>query len=257
MRLRVLLIASVLSTAACPKRFPLPDHLRVSGIEELGQRMAAARVPTDAFSAEVRLTYFGPKGRVRGTAAIAVMRPSSLRYELQGPHGGVLEAFATDGRELQLLDQKGSRFLYGPATRENINQLLALVPLGLGPSEWVSLLFGEIGMPLSATLVYDDKIGRYVGTWTDQDLTHRVEVDPESARATRATISAEGTLLSEIRILERDAAGLPVELELNAPAADVGVEVKLRDVSHDVTFDASVFILDAPRSITPEYLGSQ
>lgn len=257
MKLRVLLAAFAMSTTACPKRFPLPDRLRVSGVEELGRRMAAARVPNDAFSAEVRLTYFGPKGRVRGTAALAVMRPSSLRYELQGPHGGVLEAFATDGHELQLLDQKGSRFLYGPATRDNINRLLALVPLGLGPSEWVALLFGEIGMPLRATLVYDDKIGRYVGDWTDQGMTHRVEVDPESARATRATISAEGTLLSEIRILERDVAGLPVELELNAPAADIGVEVRVRDVSYDVAFDSSIFILDAPRNITPEYLGSQ
>lgn len=257
MRLRVLLVAIVLSAVACPKRIPLPDRLRVSGIEELGRRMAEAKAPIDAFSADVRLTTFGPDGRLRGTAALAVKRPSSLRYELQGPHGGVLEAFATDGRELQHLDQQRSRFLYGPASRENVNKLLALVPLGLGPSEWVSLLFGEIGMPPTATLTYDDTTGRYVATWSDEELAHRVEIDPESARVTRATVSSGAELLSEVRIAERDDAGLPIDLDLDAPAAKVGVQVKLRDVSHDVALDASVFVLEPPQGFVPEYLGAR
>jgi outer membrane lipoprotein-sorting protein len=70
-------------------------------------------------------------------------------------------------------------------------------------------------------------------------------------------MSHDADLVSEIRILERDAKGLPIELELAAPVAGAAVEVELRDVSYDVAFDASVFVLEPPRSIVPEYLGAQ
>ncbi|MEE8409522.1 MAG: DUF4292 domain-containing protein [Myxococcota bacterium] len=251
----------VLGLLACPKRIPLPERLKVSGTVELLQRIARARAAVDAFSAEIRLTYFGPKGRrFKGTASLAVLRPKSLRYELQGPHGGVLEAFATNGAELQLFDLENNRFYHGPATPRNFNQLMALVPLGLNGEEWVALLFGEVCIPNHALLAYDDRVGRFIFTWEDQGLARRVEVDAETSRVTRATVHRRDAVgseinVSEINIRERDERGLPVVLELKGGPGDLSVRVRLRDVSYDVEHEPDVFVLDPPAQVTPEYLG--
>ena len=41
-----------------------------------------------------------------------------------GPHGGVLEAFATSGHTFELSKMSESRFLYGPATPDTLDRLL-------------------------------------------------------------------------------------------------------------------------------------
>lgn len=256
-RRTLVLCLLLVATAACPRRIPLPERLKASGTVELLQRISKARVPFDAYSAEARLTYFGPTGRIKGTASLAVLRPKSLRYELQGPHGGVLEAFATNGVELQLFDLKNNRFFHGPATQQNFNQLLALVPLGLGAEEWVALLFGEVSIPSDALLEYDDRAGRFVFTWLDHGSARRVEIDPETSRATRATVRKGGEVVSAIEVIKRDDRGLPVVLKLEAPKEKIGVQVRLRDVSYDVEFEPEVFELDPPTRIVPEYLGEE
>src|SRR5690554_3815951 len=107
-----LLAAPLLAlVTSCAGTIPLPRHLQVSGVQELQARMEKARPAVDKYFAEARLTYFGPQGRVKGTASLAVARPTSLRYDIIGPHGGVMEAFATNGEELQLLNPGQERFL--------------------------------------------------------------------------------------------------------------------------------------------------
>src|SRR2546428_7303451 len=81
----------------CVHRIPLAEAYKVSGIDTLRERMAAARVAVRSYTAEVRLTSFGPQGRVRVSGSLAVKRPASFRYEIQGPQGGVVQAFATNG----------------------------------------------------------------------------------------------------------------------------------------------------------------
>jgi len=243
-------VTSAAACATCAGRIPLPQQYAVANLGELVARMRAAAVSETVYTAEVRLTYFGPKGRVKGTASLAVKRPASLRYEVQGPHGGVLAAFATNGRELQLADLKASRFFHGPATAQNIDDLFGIARLGLGPEAWVALLFGEITLPADAELSYDDHEGVFVVRWTD----HRVTVDPESARVVRASVWQGEEQISLIEVRARDQRGLATELRLRVFAEETDVAIRLRDVDYGAELDDSIFQLDPPRNVTPEYL---
>jgi hypothetical protein len=214
--------------------------------------MGESVVKESSYTAEVRLTYFGPKGRVKGTASLAAKRPASLRYEAQGPHGGVLAAFATNGHELQFADLKVSRFYYGPATAKNIDDLLGIARLGFGPEQWVSLLFGEIAIPADAGLTYDDRTGLFEVSWPN----HRVSVDPASARVVRASVWDGEQPISEIEVRARDDRGLATELRLRVVAEDTNVVINLRDVSYDRDLADALFRLEPPRHAMPEYLGA-
>ncbi len=244
----------LVAAAACAGRIPLPKHLEVSGLPELVQRLEASQSKVQRYTAEVRLTYFGKEGRVRTGAVLVVGRPSSLRYDLSGPHGGVVTAFATDGRELQLLDVGRSRFLYGPATADNIGQLMQLGRLGLDARGLTSLFFGEVDIPAGAELRYDDRVGRFVISARAGGVERRVEVDPETSRITRGVVRQGERVLSEVSIIERDDKGLPSELRLSIPADELELAVELRDVEHDPELDPSVFRLDPPSGVSPEYL---
>lgn len=240
----------------CAGRVPLPQHLAVSGLPMLLERMDGARTTVQRFSAEARLTYLGPQGRLKGTAVMLLARPASLRCDVMGPHGGVLHAFATDGQELQALDVKSNQYLYGPANADNIDRLLPLAPLGLSPAAWVALLLGEVEVEQDATLTYDDRQGRFVIAWIIGGEERRVEVDPHTSQPTRVMSLAGGTVGSDVEVLGRDAAGLPVAVRLRAVHAGVHLELKLRDVERDAKIDASTFRLDPPRGIETVYLGS-
>lgn len=246
-----------LAASGCAKKIPLPEHLKVSGVQELQQRMQNSRAQVDKYFAEARLTYFGPQGRVKGTASLAVARPTSLRYDLIGPHGGVVEAFATNGEQLQLLNPGEERFLVGRASVENIDRLMAFAPLRLDPAGWVGLLFGEVDIPEHAALTYDENIGRFVVQWPEKstDVQVRVEVDPQSARVTRAQVFRADTLMSDVIIESRDARGLPSALKMKVPERNIDLQVVLRDVEHDPeNLGSEAFALQPPRGITPEPL---
>ncbi len=214
--------------------------------------MLAARAPVKSYVAEARLTYFGPDGRVRGTATLALSRPASLRYEIQGPHGGVIEAFATDGVELQLLDFKTNRFIYGPAKPETIDELLSFAPLGMGAEEWVDLLCGDLLPPENAEVFATEGLLR--ARWENDGLTRELYVDPESARTERAVAMRGQVLVSEVRVEGRGERGLPDRLELEVPEAEVDMEIRLRDLTFDPDLDASVFRIEAPESAEKLYL---
>jgi len=252
-RVRALFVAAA-TTAACA-------HLSGAAvvpttIAELRALIAAARTPVSSYTAEVRLTYFGGKGRMRGTATLAVSRPTSLRYEVMGPHGAAIAAFATNGAELQAADLAASRFVYGPATRENLDELFTIAPMHLGAAEWVSLLFGEVAIPDEAQLAYDDHAGRILASWADGSQKRRVEIDARSHRVARATVAVGAQVLTEVEVRDWDERGLPASLEIRVPATGDDVEMKLRDVAYEPTLDPALFVLEPPRGAKLEHLGA-
>lgn len=221
-------------------------------VADLRTQMLAAKTPIQSYVAEARLTYFGPDGRVKGTATLALARPASLRYEIQGPHGGVIEAFATNGSELQLLDFKTNRYIYGPATPATIDQLLSFAPLGMGAEEWVDLLCGDLLPPENAEIDVIER--RYRVRWEHGGLTRELYVDPVSARADRAIARRGDTRVSEVRVEGRGERGLPDRLQLEVPEAEVDMEIRLRDLTLDPELDAGVFRIEAPASAEKLYL---
>jgi len=253
------LVAALLATA-CAKRIPLPEHLRPAGVEELRQRMQKAGSPVQKYFAEARMTYFGADGRIKGSASLAVMRPQSLRYDLVGPHGGVIEAFATDGSQLQLLIPGEARLLEGPATPQNVDRMMSFAPLHLDPQGWVALLFGEVSVPAGAQLRYDDTAGHFVVHWSAAGSEVSLGVDPRTSRVVTAQVRQGERLASTVLIEERDPRGLPIRLRMKARVVtpegskdESDIRVILRDIEHDPAgLDAASFRLRPPRGVVPE-----
>lgn len=248
------LAAAAILTTGCIHRLPLPERLKVNDTAELVARMKQNQSPVSRYLAELRVTYFGPEGRMRTTGTIAVSRPASLRCEMNGPHGAVVSAFATNGVELQALDVASSRFLYGPATAQNLDRLLPFAPLGLSANAWVKLLFGEIDIPSNAALSYDETRGHFVLRWRDNGNDNEVAIDPATTRLVQALVFSGATLVSAVHIEERDPKGLPVRLNVEAPQARIDLQAVLRDIEADGDIDASAFVLDPPTGIVPEHL---
>lgn len=222
---------------------------------DLRERMIKASPPLKSYVGEARLTYFGKEGRVKGTATLAVQRPRSMRYEVQGPHGGVLEAFATDGVELQLLDFKTNRYIYGPTRPDTIDQLLPFAPLGMDAAAWVALLCGEIVPPPEASV--ERRGDRFIARWEFQGLSRLVEIDVESLRARRAVAYRDQTLVTEIRVESRSDSGIPDRLELEVPEADVDMEIQLRDITIDPQLDGATFRIAPPASAERIYVSDR
>jgi hypothetical protein len=149
--------------------------------------------------------------------------------------------------------------VHGPATPQNIDRLLGLPPLGLSAAGWVSLFFGDVEIPAHATITYDDVRGVFVATWADGAHIREVDVDPETARFVRAALRRGTHVLSEVMVKARDSMGLVEVLRISATPeatdATTEIEVRLRDVERNPELDASVFVLDPPKGVQPEYLG--
>lgn len=251
----VALSAGLVGAASCARRIALAPAYAVRGLDELATRMHAASPRVMSYSAEVRLTYMGERGRIRATSSLVAVRPASLRFDVEGPHGAVVRAFATNGVELSALDIAESRFYYGPATPANIDRLLPFAPLGLLAAEWVELLFGIVELPAGAEFTYDDRLGVFVVRWTRHGNTRRVEIDPATARATRAQVWRGDDLVSEVEFGDREAHGLALRLDVRVPAAHAEVELRLRDLELEPEVASGVFALTPPAGVATERLG--
>lgn len=251
-----------LSAVACAKRIPLPEHLRASGVDELRQRMEDARSPVQKYFAEARITYFGAAGRIKVSASLAVMRPRSLRYDLFGPHGGVIESFATDGNQLQLLIPGDARLLEGPATPQNVDRMMSFAPLHLDPEGWVALMFGEVSVPAAAELRYDETAGHFVIHWSAAGSDVTLGVDPATSRVVTVRVQQGERFLSTVR-LERGPRGLPIRMRMRVRVTDPedsdedsDIRITLRDIDYDpASLGPDSFHLRPPRFVTPEPLG--
>lgn len=239
-----LLVLLVLATACAPNATPPPS------VAVLADTMQRARSPHKAFSADARITYFGKEGRAKAGATLAVSRPGSMRYELHGPHEGVIQAFATNGVELQLLDFQNNRFVYGPATPDTLDKLMQFAPLHQSAEAWVAMLFGEVVIAQGAELGAKGPL--WDARWSEEGVTREVLVEPASGHVRRLTAYRGTTVLSDVEVEDYDDSGIPTRLHMRVPSAKVDIEVKLRDLTIDPELDPSVFVLDAPAALTPE-----
>lgn len=241
--------------AACAGPSPAPSQFSATTPAMVASALNQQSAKHQSFSAEMRVTYFDTNGRLKGTASLAARRPGKFRYNLLGPHGGVLEAFATNGTTFELSKMSESRFLYGPATPTALDQLLPFAPLHLGPKGWVELLFGTIDIPPTATMVHEESTGLLILRFQRAARQVSVHVDPSTMHMRRLQVAQGENLLCDVTIEHRHSSGLPSHLELNAPGQKVQATLKMRDIQTNPTFGESVFQLSPPRGVTPEYLG--
>ena len=197
----------------------------------LRQAVLAARTDMEGYTATLELTFMGPQGRYRGRASLRVERPDRLRYELYGPHGGVVLALACDGAQLDVLSMDGPHLRRGPAQAATLDRVLGLGPLGLGPAGWVALLLGEVVPPGEATLAAQQVGDARQLSWHLGDRTVRLGLGAEGGRPHWLEVErAGGARVLAVQIGRRDGLGLPVALQLQAPAAGTEVAIRLLDV---------------------------
>ncbi|MEC9465691.1 MAG: hypothetical protein VX834_07900 [Myxococcota bacterium] len=250
------LLTFVVLTTGCATMGTHTNHPPALTLNELKSKMNLSMSDIETLRGEARISYFGPQGRLKGTVTIAAARPGSFRYNVLGPHGGVIEAFATDGRELQVLKLLETRYLYGPASADTLDRLMAFAPLNLDSAGWVGLLFGMVTIPEGASLASGQRHGEVEVSWQVENRTIRLGVNESSGTLERLRMMEGETLVSEVIISERDGRGLPAALEMRAPAAKVELEFRLREVEVGVTFAPGTFYIEPPAGFRAEYVGT-
>ncbi|MEK7705767.1 MAG: hypothetical protein AAB426_12465 [Myxococcota bacterium] len=251
---RTLIAWSLLVVVASCARHPVPVAApRPQELAGIIAHLDRTRVRVQSFTAEARVTSFGPEGRRRVTVVLAAARPQSLSYQVLGPHGAVLEAFATDGVEMQLFDTTTRAFRYGPATPDHLATLLGSLALRQRAADWVGLFFGDIDIPEQATLVAQSD-GDMRVRWLDAELEHTVRLDAQTLRPVELAVGRPREPPSRVRITARDDTGLPSTLVIDSPDPARETRIELRDLAIDPALDPQTFRLDPPSGALLERL---
>jgi hypothetical protein len=120
------------SRSAPESRFPTADAAL--------SRMHEAQRCSRGVSADAKLEYFGPEGRVRGNVLYLTSVPDRVRLDVWSPFGATISSLTSDGSRFALLDVRAKTFVHGPANACNL-ALFTQVPLP--PHALVDVLRGE------------------------------------------------------------------------------------------------------------------
>jgi len=171
-----------LGLAACGRpppvsQFPTGD----AALARLHESQACSR----GVSAEAKLDYIGPRGRLRGNVLYLAQVPDRIRLDLFSPFGAVLSTLTSDGERFSLLDPRAKRFFYGPA---NACNLARFTQVSLPPAVLVDLLRGDapvvVHEPRAASVKWDGDryVVRVVST---RGAVERIELEPVPEDYTR------------------------------------------------------------------------
>ncbi len=215
----------------------------------------------DGFVGDMRITYFGDQGRIKGKATFAIQRPASIRYEAMGPHGGAVQAFACNGTRVYFLDIAQSRFVEAAATAHNMDALIGFAQLNLAPSAWVELFLSGVTIPPNATMQWQPDTGQLKfesNTPAAPNTRLQIFVDPERLEVVRILTLKSGTVFSDLRVGGYDEHHIPesLDIEFTDTTTTVQSQVRLRLQNIDINpkLSADVFMLEAPAGVVVEAL---
>jgi hypothetical protein len=125
-------LAAACTRAPPPSRFPSAEAALV--------RMREGQACSRGVSAEGKIDYYGPGGRLRGSLLYLAMQPESVRLDVYSPFGATLSTLTSDGERFALYDLQKRTLMQGAANTCNL-QRFTQVPLP--PHAFVQLLRGE------------------------------------------------------------------------------------------------------------------
>lgn len=248
------LLSFLITLAACASATHQTE-VNVSNSTELREKIKKSTAQDTSFIAEARLIYFKKSKRLKGSATIVARQPGHLRYEILGPHGGVIEAFATNGKELQIAKLAENRFLYGPASPELLDRLLPFAPLNLDSTGWVELLFGRVTIPEDAALRHVSEKQHYRFDFNRAGTQISVTVDSKTSRMMRITGHVAGERQYDVQVSRWAPEGIPKKLRIVVPKVELEVRMEFRDIQMGTSLDDGLFTLEPIRGIPTEYLG--
>jgi outer membrane lipoprotein-sorting protein len=254
------IIASCLALFACKPQPVKPIDTRplpapADALAELRQRRGELK----NLRALAKVTYFGPKGRVRVKAVLVAERPKSFRVETISPFEQPIDVMASDGSKLWLLSE--TKLREGPATPENIARLL---PLAMNPEEVVDTLLG--GVPTSSrfaptALEWAEDGRHWVLTLDDGVEQNRLFIDPDRHAVEKMTLGASGEKprlsveFEDFAAVGGSASEIPHKIHIELPGRGLDVKIKLDETEVDVALAADLFRITAPPGVKTEPLG--
>ncbi|HEY3495452.1 MAG TPA: hypothetical protein VGK73_12235 [Polyangiaceae bacterium] len=225
-----------------------PPASRFPDAQAALDRMHASYACTRGVSADAKLDYIGPRGRVRGNVLYLASVPDRLRLDLSSPFGAMVSTLTSDGRRFSLMDLREKRFLYGPA---NACNLARFTQVSLPPAVLVDLLRGEapvlVHAPSQASVAWES--GRYVLRISSKHgASERIELEPLDADFTRPWTEQRVRVLG----VEVEQAGVTlyrVGLEEHAPASTAKARVDPDGIDAPIPPSGPVCSAELPRRI--------
>jgi hypothetical protein len=141
-------------------------------------RMRATYECSRGVTAEAKLDYIGPGGRIRGNVLYLAGSPARLRLDLFSPFGAVLSTLTSDGASFRLADVRQREFFRGPA---NACNMARFTRIKLPPAVLVDLFRGEApvlkhaGAPAQGAWETDRYVVRVAGA---HGAMERIELEP-------------------------------------------------------------------------------
>ncbi len=249
----ILLLAGALALAGCPKRVELkfgPEG-QIEDPAILLQHLDRRSAQLVSIKAEAKVRVRTPQQSGTVTEFIAAMRPGLLHLETLNFFGKPVAVLVSDGETFALFHEDQAAYYTGPATAQNVSQLL---PIVVSPRELTALLLGDIPRIRAegTTLELDEERGAYLLTLKGGDARQRIWVDTERLLPLRSEIrgiSAYDLNLSDYEQLEGLWFAKTVELiSVDSRGQPTGVEVRLswRDVELNFPADLTLFSLPQP-----------
>ena len=250
-RLAFVLLLSGCGRAAPESRFPSADAAL--------DRLHAGQRCSRGVSADAKLEYFGPQGRVRGNVLYLTSVPDKVRLDVWSPFGATISTLTSDGSRFSLLDVREKTFVHGPA---NACNLARFTQVPLPPHALVDVLRGE-----APVLVHDAagasiewKGGRYVVRIASKHgAVETIELLPHDAdfarpwqeqrvRVLSVTVEQFGVLLYRIELdgharvvtaaAQKDPDGIEPPIPPSGPACEAelprSVRIEVPNAGHDL-----------------------
>jgi len=239
--------------AACGR--PPPPSQFPDGDAALS-RMHATYECSRGVSAEAKLDYIGPDGRLRGNVLYLASSPARLRLDLFSPFGAVLSTLTSDGRDFALANLREREFVTGPA---NACNLARFTRVALPPSVLVDLFRGEAPVLAHAgsrpSAAWEN--GRYVVRVAGKHgASQRVELEPLAQDFTRPWAE------QRVRVLrvEVEQLGVPlyaVSMTDHAPAVTAPARVDPDGIDPPVPPSGPLCRAELPRRLHIEVPGEE
>ncbi|MEL6179391.1 MAG: DUF4292 domain-containing protein [Myxococcota bacterium] len=269
--LALLGVLSVLGLAAANCRSVAPPQDALTDPQELIAAITSATEDVQTVRLkDMRLDYFGDKGRISVKQLILLGSPDRTRIQTYIPGlDGVAGVLACACGQFAYHDRDQNVYYYGPASAENVARVL---PVGLTCRDLGSILLGglpgerlerEAGSPV---LVWDTNTGRYALTWPLERGANAggrisAQVRHGDWRVTQLTVhNASGTLeyTYTARSFEK-VEGFTLPTSRRFLVADESEDISLTGdtIQLNPELDEILFQLEAPQGTPLNYVGDQ
>lgn len=248
-----LLALTALLVTGCPRRAPLvfgPEG-PIEEPETLLAHLDKRSAQLVSIKAEARVRLRTPQQSGTVTEFIAAMRPAFLHLQTLNFFGKPVAVLVSDGDTFALFHEEQAAYYTGPATAQNVSQLL---PIVVSPRELTALLLGDVPRirPEKMSLEIDEERRAYLLTLEGNRATQRIWVDTEQLVPLRSEIRGIAAYDLDHSNYEK-VEGLPFATTVELIAVDpdgkpTGIEVRLswRDIELNPEADLTLFSLPQP-----------